>query len=81
MRGQFDRDPTQFFSVVGAPYVRERSEERPVHALRANATRPRLFEIGVATLFAVFCAVALAMPLFANSGAGKLVQLATHVIR
>jgi len=66
-------DPTRFFSVVGAPYISETRE--------TFRYRPRLFDIGVATLSVAFCAVALGMSLFADTGAGKLAQLATHVVR
>jgi len=82
MSRHVNRDPTEFFSVVGAPYVRDRTgQERPVHELRAQASRPRLFVIGVATLSAAFCAVALAVPLLADTGAIRLVQLAYQAVR
>ena len=37
--------------------------------------------IGVATIFAGFCAVALGVSLFASSGAAKLVEVAYYAVR
>ena len=66
------QDPTEFFSVVGAPYLRERDYREPhVHERRTDDQRPRRFEIGVATVFVGFCAVALGVSLFASSGAAR----------
>ena len=76
MTRQFHQDPTEFFSVVGAPYPRGRqSGESHVYERRTDDQRPRKLEIGVATVFAGFCAVALGVSLFASSGAAKLVGL------
>jgi hypothetical protein len=73
------KDPTEFFSVVGAPYVRESHlEERPLHQLRIESQRPRRFEIGVATASALFCVLALGASLFADNGA-RFAELARHV--
>ena len=82
MTRQFHQDPTEFFSVVGAPYPRERrGRERHVHERRTDDQRPRKLEIGVATMFAGFCAVALGVLLFASTGAAKLVEVAYHAVR
>jgi hypothetical protein len=76
MTRHFHQDPTEFFSVVGAPYPRERqSREASVYQRRTDDQRPRKLEIGVATIFAGFCAVALGVSLFASSGAARLVGL------
>ena len=66
-------DPSRFFSVVGAPYISESRE--------TFRYRPRLFDIGVATLSVAFCAGALGMSLFTGTGAAKLAQLANHVVQ
>ena len=82
MTRRFHQDPTEFFSVVGAPYPRERqSHERHVHEFRTDDQRPRKLEIGVATVFVGFCAVALGVSLFASSGAARLVEVAYYAVR
>ena len=73
MSHSVQKDPARFFSVVGAPYI---SEERGT--LRY---RPRLFDIGVATLSVAFCSFAIGASLFAETGMGKLAQVATSVVR
>ena len=51
MRRKFNQDPTEFFSVVGLPYLRERQgRESHVYELRTDDQRPRKLEIGVATV-------------------------------
>ena len=78
----FDNDPTEFFSVVGAPYVRERhAGEYQVHERRTDDARPRKLEIGFATVCAGFCAVMLGISLFAGSGAARLVEVASHAVK
>ena len=68
MHRQFDKDPTEFFSVVGAPYVRE-SHAGQFHLLerRTDDQRPRKLEIGVATVCAVLCVVMLGISLSATA--------------
>jgi hypothetical protein len=78
----FHQDPTEFFSVVGAPYLRQHdSRESHVYERRTDDQRPRKFEIGIATVFAGFCAVALGVSLFASSGAARLVEVAYYAVR
>ena len=82
MTRQFHQDPTEFFSVVGAPYPRERhSREYHGHERRTDDQRPRTLEIGIATVFTGFCAVALGVFLFASTGAARLVEVAYNVVR
>ena len=82
MTRPFHQDPTEFFSVVGAPFPRERdSRESHVYERRTDDQRPRKFEIGVATVFTGFCAVALGVSLFASSGAARLVEVAYHAVK
>ena len=82
MTRQFQQDPTEFFSVVGAPYPREhQGREYYVHERRTDDQRPRTLEIGVATIFAGFCAVALGVSLFASSGAARFVEVAYYAAR
>ena len=82
MSRQFHQDPTGFFSVVGAPHPREHhGREYYIHERRTDDQRPRTLEIGVATIFASFCAVALGVSLFASSGAARLVEVAYYAVR
>ena len=82
MTRHFHQDPTEFFSVVGAPFPRERhGGEYHVHERRTDDQRPRTFEIGVATVFAGFCAMAFGVSLFASSGAARLVEVAYHAVK
>jgi hypothetical protein len=83
MTRQFYQDPTEFFSVVGAPFVREHhSDGYCVHERRTDDQRPRKLEIGIATIFTGFCAVALGISLFASSsGAARLVGAAYHAVK
>ena len=82
MTRQFQQDPTEFFSVVGAPYLREsHGHDRCIHDRRADDQRPRRFEIGVGSVFAGFCAVALGVSLFASDGAAKLVEVAFNAVK
>ena len=74
---QIHQDPTAFFSVVGAPYIHEHHvHDRSVRGLRTDDQRPRMLEIGVASVFAGCCAVALSVLLFAGSGTAKLAKIA-----
>ena len=72
-----NQDPTEFFSVVGLPFVRERHG----HERRTDDLRPRKLEIGVATVYAACCAVALGVSMFSTSGAAQLVHVATNAVR
>jgi hypothetical protein len=82
MNRQFHQDPTEFFSVVGAPCPRgHHGREYCVRERRTDDQRPRKLEIGVAAIFTGFCAVALGVSLFASSGAAKLVEVAYYAVR
>jgi hypothetical protein len=82
MSRQFEQDPTEFFAVVGAPYIRERHGGEPyVRPRRTDDQRPRKLEIGIASAFAGFCAVAFGISLFANDGAAKLVEVAINAVK
>jgi hypothetical protein len=72
-------DPTEFFSVVGAPYIRERHSSH--HERRTDDLRPRRLEIGVATVYAACCVLALGISMFSTSGAAKLVEAAYHAVK
>jgi hypothetical protein len=77
MPRQFTKDPTEFFSVVGAPYVREHhTADFHVRERRTDDQRPRKLEIGFATVCVGFCAVMLGVSLFASDGAARLVEVA-----
>jgi hypothetical protein len=80
MTRQFHQDPTEFFSVVGGPFLREHHRgEYQIH--RTDDPRPGKLEIGIASIFTGFCAVALGVLLFANSGAAGLVKVAYNAVR
>jgi hypothetical protein len=77
MRRHFDNDPTQFFTVVGAPYVHERRTEAP---------QPRRFRIGAEAATTILCAAALGFSLFAqtsfaHTGFAKIAEVAHHVVK
>lgn len=87
MTRPFHQDPTQFFAVVGAPYLRETHGRggfgyngHMVRERRTDDLRPRKLEIGVATICAAFCAGALGVLLFATSGTAKLVEVASQAV-
>jgi hypothetical protein len=81
MTRRFHQDPTEFFSVVGAPYLRERhGSGYQFYERRIDNQRPRGLEIGVATIFAGLCTLALGVSLCASSGAARLVQVAYHAV-
>jgi hypothetical protein len=77
MHRHFDRDPTEFFSVVGAPYVRERhAGELDLYQRGNGEARARTPETGFATACAGLGAVLLGISLFASSGAARLGHVA-----
>jgi hypothetical protein len=76
---RFERDPTEFFSVVGAPYVRERVQEGdtgkdPLHDRLVSAPRRPRLRIGFVTLCALVGAFVLGM--FATAGTAHLSEVA-----
>jgi hypothetical protein len=73
-----DKDPTAFFSVVGAAYVPEQRDGCPGHLpeQRSDARQP---ETGVAGLWLVFYAVIVGASLLSH-GANKLSQIASLVL-
>ena len=82
MARKSQQDPTKFFSVVGAPYVREQhGQHHFVRERRTGDQRPRTFEIGLASAFAAFCGSALGVSLFANAGAAKLAEVAFNAVK
>ena len=78
MHRQYEKDPTEFFSVVGAPYVRERvREDHTEHRLYGRPTpapRRRSLKIGFVTLCALVGAFVLGM--FATAGTAHLSEVA-----
>lgn len=82
MTRKSQQDPTKFFSVVGAPYVREQhGQHHYVRERRTEDHRPRTLEIGLASAFAAFCGSALGVSLFANHGAAKLAEVAFTAVK
>ena len=71
MPHHFDKNPTEFFSGVGAPYIRERHNE-------TDPIRSQPFGLRSAVAL-VFCTVALGVMLSAASGFAKLVAVAQHI--
>ena len=79
MHRQYEKDPTEFFSVVGAPYVRERVRESDTFDQRlhdAPAPRRRRLNIGIATVGAGLGAVVLGVSLFTTNGVARLGEVA-----
>ena len=79
MHRQFEKDPTEFFSVVGAPYVRERVREDDtrkdhLHDPLASAPRRPRLRIGFVSLCALLGAFVLGM--FATAGTARLSEVA-----
>jgi hypothetical protein len=77
MRRPFDKDPTQFFTVVGAAYVPEQ---------RTETQQPRRFRIGADAGSTILCAAVLAFSLFAQTGFAqtgfaKIAEVAHHVVK
>ena len=82
MTRQSHQDPTEFFSVVGAPYVREHhGQDDIVRGRRTDDQRPRKLEIGIASAFAGFCAMSFGVSLFSSNGAVKLVEVAFNAVK
>ena len=82
MSGHFHNNPTELFSVVGAPYVRE--GHGPGCFLRERRTddqRPRKLEISVAGVFAAFCVMSFGFSLFVTSGAARLIEVASYAVK
>ena len=85
MHRQFDKDPTEFFSVVGAPYVRERVRESYAgdhlfYDRHIDEARPRKLETGFAAVCAGLGVVLLGISLFASNGAARLNEVAYHAV-
>jgi hypothetical protein len=76
----FHQDPTEFFTVVGAPYVREHHQNEQFDH-RTGGQRPDGFPIGAASVFAAFCMVVLGVSLFASNGAANLFEVATYTVK
>jgi hypothetical protein len=77
MPHRFQKDPTEFFSVVGAPYIREQRDE-----IRHDHSAWRSWRIGQrAAIALVLGAVSAGVVLSAASGVAKLVEVAQHVNR
>jgi hypothetical protein len=74
------KDPTQFFSVVGAPYVPESHAGDTDHPLRERS-EVRQPETGVAGLWLVLYAVIIGVSYFSNGGAAKLIETAAVIVR
>ena len=82
MARKSQQDPTKFFSVVGAPYVREQhGHHHYVRERRTHRHRPPTLKIGLASAFAAFCGSALGVSLFANHGAAKLAEVAVNAVK
>jgi hypothetical protein len=76
------QDRTQFFSVVGAPYIPEQhGAGHYTRERRSDDQQPRKLEIGLASAFAGFCAVVLGVSLLANDGPAKLAEVAYNAVK
>lgn len=79
MSPQLNRDPTEFFSVVGAPPVREHHAETSKPTRKHSDSQPP--GAGIAASWLVFYVVIVAVSLFANGGAAKLVEVAFGAVK
>jgi hypothetical protein len=78
----YDKDPTRFFTVVGAPYVPERHvDESPRHRRFRGYSEGQPPETGVAALWLVFYAVIFGFSLFASGGAARLIEVANVALK
>jgi hypothetical protein len=80
MSRHLHQDPTQLFSVVGSPYIREAHGQGPPILEQLADPRPSVFKVGVAPAFAVF-AVVFGVTLFASSGTAKLFGAACSAVK
>jgi hypothetical protein len=78
MTHQFEKDPTEFFTVVGAPYVHESRAERETRDYQPPERPP---EIGVAVLWLFLYVAIIGISVLAHSGADGLASLAQYVMR
>jgi hypothetical protein len=79
MSGMIDKDPSAFFTVVGAPYVREHHVDDSGHYSENHETWLR--ETGGATLWLIFYAAIIGFSLVANGGATKLLEFASVALK
>ncbi len=81
MTRQSHQRSTEFFSVVGTPYIGERhADGHYAHEHSIDDQRPPRFELGMSSFCAAFCIVALGVALFADNGAAKLVEVAQYAV-
>jgi len=71
---QTDRDPTEFFSVVGTPYVTEQHDDGRSHYVDQTVSKESA--AGVAGLWLVFYGAIIGLSVLANSGAAKWINVA-----
>ena len=69
-----DRDPTEFFSVVGSPYVAEQHDDGRSHYV--DQTVAKESAAGVAGLWLVFYGAIIGFSVLANSSAAKWISVA-----
>ena len=72
MAVQINRDPTAFYSVVGAPYI---------HKRRTETHFPRPLEIGVAAGGIFFCVAVFGFSLVSADVMAKIVEVVHHVVK
>lgn len=69
-----DRDPTEFFSVVGAPYVAEQHDDGRSNYVDQMVAKESA--AGVAGLWLVFYGVIIGVSVLASSSAAKWINVA-----
>jgi hypothetical protein len=69
-----DRDPTEFFSVVGAPYVAEQHDDGRSHYIDRAVSKESA--AGVAGLWLVLYGTIIGFSVLANSSAAKWINVA-----
>jgi hypothetical protein len=79
MPRNIDENRTEFFTVVGAPYVQEHhADDRSHYREYADRNPP---ETGVAGLWLVFYAVIIGASLFSHGGASKAFHVASALLK
>jgi hypothetical protein len=84
MTNLIEKDPTEFFSVVGAAYVPERRSESNRHLAEPQGDRRtdiKLSEFGAAALWLVFYGLIIGASLFSHAGADKLAAITSEAIK
>jgi hypothetical protein len=75
-----DKDRTELFTVIGAPYVPERHSDTPGHYHKTSEEGCKK-GTSVAGLWLAFYAVIIGIALLGGSGAGSAIQVACNYFK